>query len=98
MMSGTLAQVSTLLRTLGLSQRPLTAVRMYLGLGSPALPSMAVIKALDSPQTNAPAPRWTLTSKSKPDPRMFLPSSPYSARLLMAMCVFSTARGYSWRT
>src|SRR5512138_1393531 len=56
MIWGTLAQVSTLLRTLGWSQTPLTAVWMYLGRGSPARPSRAVMRALDSPQTKAPAP------------------------------------------
>ena len=45
MISGTLAQVSTLFRTLGLSHRPLMLERIYFGLGSPALPSRAVIRA-----------------------------------------------------
>src|SRR4030042_3696799 len=76
MISGTLAQVSTLFKTLGLSQRPLTAVWIYFGLGSPALPSSAVIRALDSPQTKAPAPWCTLTLKSNPEPRIFFPSKP----------------------
>ncbi len=52
--SGIFAHVSTLLRQEGLFQSPSTAVWMYFGLGSPTIPSMAVIKALDSPETK----RW----------------------------------------
>ena len=40
------------------------------------LPSIERIKAVSSPQTNAPAPRRILISKSKPVPKIFLPSSP----------------------
>ena len=54
MISGTLAQVSTLLRLEGLSQMPLTEVRMYFGLGSGALPSIERISAEDSPETKMP--------------------------------------------
>src|SRR5450756_2000935 len=68
MISGTFAHVSTLFKTLGRSQTPLTAVWIYFGLGSPALPSNAVIRALDSPQTKAPAPWCTCTVQSKPEP------------------------------
>ncbi|MBA7713043.1 hypothetical protein ES703_122041 [subsurface metagenome] len=95
---GTVAQVSTLFRLLGFSQTPLTAVRIYFGLGSPTLPSMAVIKALDSPDTKAPAPRCTLTSKSKPEPRMFVPRRPCSCACSRATERFFTAIGYSCRT
>ena len=55
-MSGMFAHVLTLFRQVGLFQSPLTAVRIYFGLGSPVFPSIAVIRALDSPETNAPAP------------------------------------------
>ncbi|MBA7536827.1 hypothetical protein ES705_29092 [subsurface metagenome] len=92
---GTFAQVSTLFRLLGFSSTPLTAVRIYFGLGSPTHPSIAVINALDSPDTKAPAPRCTSTSKLKPEPKMFSPRSPYSLACSIAMVMFCTARGYS---
>ena len=95
---GTLAQVSTLLRLLGLSPIPLTAVRVYFGRGSPTFPSIAFIKALDSPETKAPAPRCTVTSKLNLEPRIFLPRRPYSRAWFRAIERFSIARGYSWRT
>ena len=76
MIKGMLAHVSTLLSTDGRSHSPLTFDRTYLGRGSPALPSREVIKAVDSPHTNAPAPWCTITLKSKPDPRIFFPKSP----------------------
>ena len=56
MMRGTLAQVSTLLSRLGLFQTPHSEVWRYLGLGSPTLPSRAFMRAVDSPETKAPAP------------------------------------------
>src|SRR4030043_1806779 len=59
-MIGTLFQVSTLLRLLGLSQRPLSVVWICLALGSPTFPSIEAIKAVDSPQTKAPPPRKRL--------------------------------------
>src|SRR4030042_1736823 len=95
--SGTVAHVSTLFKQLGLSQTPLMAVWIYFGLGSPTLPSNAVIRALDSPETKAPAPRCTLIVKSKPEPRIFSPRKPYSSACLIAIPTFSTARGYSCR-
>ena len=54
--TGTLAQVSTLFKLLGLSQSPLSTERIYFARGSPTLPSKEVIKAEDSPQTKAPPP------------------------------------------
>src|SRR5690606_32605314 len=58
MMWGTLAQVSTLFRQDGLPHSPFSEVWMYFDRGSPTCPSMALIRALDSPETKAPAPRW----------------------------------------
>ena len=46
--------------------------------GSPRLPSIEVIRAVSSPQTNAPAPKRICKSKSKPESKIFLPKSPYS--------------------
>src|SRR3989339_275064 len=92
MIMGTLAQVSTLLRTDGLSQRPLTLERTYLGRGSPAFPSREAMRAVDSPQTKAPAPWCTWTLKLKPETRMFSPRSPYFSASLMAWLILMTAR------
>src|SRR4030042_6553170 len=79
MMTGTLFQVSTLLRLLGLSQRPLSVVWIYLALGSPTFPSMEAIRAVDSPQTKAPPPRNRSTWKEKPESKIFSPRSPASS-------------------
>ena len=62
---GTLAKVSTLLRTVGLAQRPCSTVRGGLTRGMPRLPSMEAVRALPSPQTNAPAPRLTWMPEGK---------------------------------
>ena len=96
--NGTVAYVSTLFKLLGLSQTPLSEVCMYLGLGSPTFPSIAFIKALDSPETNAPAPRCTFTSNLNPEPSMSAPSKPYSFACSSAIARLFTASGYSWRT
>ena len=94
-MNGTLAQVSTLFRQVGFDHNPFSEVWMYFGRGSPTCPSMAFMSALDSPDTNAPAPRWIFTSKENPEPRMFCPSSPYSFAWSMAICACLCASGYS---
>src|SRR4030065_2897907 len=49
--NGTLAQVSTLFRSLGLFHSPFSTVCTYLALGSPTLPSSDAINAVDSPHT-----------------------------------------------
>ena len=97
-MRGTLAQVSTLFRTVGQFQSPLSVERMYFTRGSPARPSMEAMRAEDSPQTKAPPPRQTSRSKSKPVPRMSRPSRPRSFACRIASCRALTARGYSART
>ena len=75
---GMLANVSTLFSVVGLPKRPLTAGYGGRGRGSPRLPSIDVIRAVSSPQTNAPAPRRINKSKSKPELKIFLPKRPYS--------------------
>src|SRR4030043_2043080 len=65
--TGTLDQVSTLFRLLGLSHRPFSTVCTYLALGSPTLPSRDAINAVDSPQTKAPPPLVMRTLKSNPE-------------------------------
>ena len=82
---GMLAYVSTLFRTVGFWNRPLSAGNGGRHLGSPRLPSMEVISAVSSPHTNAPAPRRISRSKSKPESKIFLPSRPYSLAWLMAI-------------
>ena len=54
--TGTLAKVSTLLINVGLPNRPLFAGNGGFGLGIPRSPSIDAIRAVSSPQTNAPAP------------------------------------------
>ena len=76
MICGTLAQVSTLFRFDGLSQMPDTEVRMYLGRGSGALPSIERISAEDSPETKMPTSKCSSTWKPKPLPRMLSPNKP----------------------
>ena len=98
MMPGTLAKVSTLLRMVGLAQRPCSTVRGGLVRGMPRLPSMEAVRALPSPQTKAPAPWFTWSRKSKPLPRIFSPRRPKSSALAMAVFRRLTARGYSART
>ena len=93
-----LARVSTLLILVGLSNSPRTAGNGGLGLGSPRPPSIECISAVSSPQTNAPAPRRMKISKSKPEPKMFFPSRPYSRAWFIAISKRFTAMGYSART
>ena len=50
------AYVSTLFKTVGLPNNPLTAGNGGRGRGSPLLPSIDVRRAVSSPQTKAPAP------------------------------------------
>ena len=98
MIRGTLAKVSTLLSTVGLPHRPCSMVRGGFTRGMPRLPSMEEVRALPSPQTKAPAPRFTWRWKLKPLPRMSSPSRPSSWAFSMAVFSRDTARGYSART
>jgi len=96
-MTGMFAHVSTLLMMVGFSQRPDCAGNGGFGVGIPRFPSMERSRAVSSPQTKAPAPRRISMSKSNPEPRMFLPRSPYSRAWFMAILRRSTASGYSAR-
>ncbi len=96
--SGTLAKVSTLFKTVGFSNRPCSTVRGGFTRGMPRLPSIEAVRALPSPHTKAPAPRLICSRKEKPLPRMFSPSRPCSSAWAMAMRSRSTAMGYSART
>ena len=55
---------------------------MCLPRGMPRLPSIDAVRAVDSPQTKAPAPWLMRMSKSKPESRMFAPEQAALARLL----------------
>jgi hypothetical protein len=72
-MNGTLASVSTLFTTVGAPYRPWVAGNGGLSRGWPRYPSSESSSAVSSPQMYAPAPAWTVSSQSKPEPRMFLP-------------------------
>ncbi len=76
MIGGTFAQVSTLLMQVGWPHNPASDGYGGRGRGSPALPSMEAIRAVSSPQTKAPCPLTTSIWKSKPEPKIFLPSMP----------------------
>src|SRR6516162_5023100 len=78
MIGAMLYQVSTLLMLLGLPHRPFCAGKGGRGRGRPASPSNDAIRAVSSPQTNAPAPSTSSISNLNPPPRMFSPSRPYS--------------------
>ena len=79
MMPGTFAKVSTLLRQVGALNRPWSTLLGGLVRGVPRLPSIEVVMAEPSPQTNAPAPLFILSLKVLPEPRMFSPIRPYSS-------------------
>ncbi|MBA7588236.1 hypothetical protein ES708_30288 [subsurface metagenome] len=76
---GMLERVSTLLRTVGLPKSPASVVRgRGRVFGIPLFPSMERVRAVDSPQTKAPAPKNISMSNSKPVPSISLPRSPHS--------------------
>ena len=94
---GRLARVSTLLMTVGLSNRPRTAGKGGRGRGMPRLPSMLLMSAVSSPQTNAPAPCLMMMSRLNPLPSTLCPNSPYSLACAIAAMSLLIARGYSAR-
>ncbi len=97
MMTGTLAQVSTLLMSVGLAKSPTAAGYGGRGLGIPRAPSMEWISAVSSPQTKAPAPSRISISNEKFEPRMFSPSKPCDRASSMAFWILLIANGYSAR-
>ena len=98
MIGATLASVSTLLISVGEPHSPLSAGNGGRGRGVPRLPSTEDIRAVSSPQTNAPAPMRRSMLKLKGDSKMPLPSSPCCFACLMAVCNRLIASGYSART
>ena len=97
MITGMLAQVSTLLIIVGLPQRPLTAGNGGRGIGMPRLPSKDCSRAVSSPHTKAPAPSRISMSNEKSVPRILSPRRPYSRACLSAILRRSMASGYSAR-
>ena len=78
MICGIFANVSTLFKIVGFWKSPLRAGNGGRGRGSPLFPSMDVMSAVSSPQTNAPAPSLNSISKSNPLSNISFPSRPYS--------------------
>ena len=95
MMSGIVANVSTLLMTVGLCQSPDCAGKGGLGAGIPLLPSMDAMSAVSSPQTNAPAPSITVIFIDFPVFNASGPSIPIFSASLTAFFILFTASGYS---
>ena len=81
MMTGTLAQVSTLLMAVGLPSMPLSIGKGGRWRGSPILPSMERISAVSSPQTKAPAPRDERDVEGEAGAQDVLAQQPELARL-----------------
>ncbi len=74
----TLAMVSTLLMTVGFPHKPEVVGNGGRVRGVPLLPSIEAMRAVSSPQTNAPAPTFIFTSKLNPESRIFSPRNPAS--------------------
>ena len=80
-----LAKVSTLLMQRGACPKGRTTPGTAdAGRGTPRSPSTEAISAVSSPQTNAPAPSRTSTSKPKSTRRCRLPSRPRRSAWRMA--------------
>ena len=94
---GTLAKVSTLLISVGQSNRPSTAGYGGRGRGVPRLPSTDAISAVSSPHTKAPAPRRIWTSKLNEVSAMPAPRNPARCAFRIAVRRRATASGYSAR-
>ncbi len=96
--TGTSASVLTLFSTVGFAHSPRSTERGGVWRGMPRFPSIEYISAVDSPQTNAPAPRLISRRKVSPEPRMSFPRRPSSSAWAIAVVRFCTANGYSART
>ena len=94
---GARASVSTLLISVGLPHRPDSAGKGGRRRGNPRRPSTDEIRAVSSPQTNAPAPSTTLSRSGKSAPSKRAPSQPRFSISAMAARTRRTASGYSWR-
>ncbi len=97
-MADTFAKVSTLFIMVGFSHKPFSAGKGGRERGIPLLPSMEAIRAVSSPQTNAPAPSLIFTLKEKLLPKIESPNNPTSSICLMAIFNRVIANGYSART
>ncbi|EKD25805.1 MAG: hypothetical protein ACD_79C01497G0001 [uncultured bacterium] len=92
---GRLASVSTLLIMVGFPNNPDTAGNGGLGRGMPRLPSILCIRAVSSPQTNAPAPFLIIICRFIPLSKILFPRKPYSFDFSIACSSLTMARGYS---
>ena len=95
--TGILANVSTLFIIVGSPHTPFTAGNGGLGLGIPRSPSIDSRSAVSSPQTNAPAPNRISISKLKSLPRILSPKKPSSLDCFIAVFSLLMAKGYSAR-
>jgi hypothetical protein len=98
MIGAMLANVSTLLISVGCAHNPATAGYGGRGRGVPRLPSTEAIRAVSSPHTNAPAPTRISTSKLNVDSAMPLPRRLCRSAWPIALRRRLMARGYSART
>ncbi len=89
--------VSTLLIRVGIPNRPRTAGYGGRRRAIPRSPSIEAMRAVSSPQTNAPAPILTSISNKKPVSKMFSPRRPASRAAESAICSRLIASGYSAR-
>mmetsp|Transcript_11728 Transcript_11728/g.40812 ORF Transcript_11728/g.40812 Transcript_11728/m.40812 type:complete len:211 (+) Transcript_11728:434-1066(+) len=96
-MVGATATVSTLVTVVGQPYSPTPAGNGGFRRGLPVLPSRDSIRAVSSPQMYAPAPKWTLMSKSMPLPHAFLPRKPASYASNSAFCSARRSLTYSPR-
>ena len=60
----------------GIPKSPTAAGKGGFTRGWPRRPSSEFMSPVSSPQMYAPAPMWTVTSMSTPEPRMSLPAYP----------------------
>ena len=87
-----------MLINVGRPNKPLFAGNGGLGLGIPRSPSIDAIRAVSSPQTNAPAPSLICKSSEKSLPIIFLPKKFLSSASFIAFLKRLIASGYSART
>lgn len=75
---GQTATVSTLVTVVGQLKTPLFAGKGGFKRGLPCFPYKLSISPVYYPHIYAPAPEWTYTSKSYPDPQAFFPKKPFA--------------------
>ena len=96
-MNGMFASVSMLLTTVGRPCTPRSAGNGGRADTVPRRPCRQASSAVSSPTTYEPAPSTTVTSKSKPEPRMSVPSHPSAWACSIAASSDGLDSGYSER-